>query len=667
MLNTQILLDIMKFSQHERYNIYQSGSRVYGTHTPESDYDFFMVIENEYFEELDNKYGGSKSNDHNSIEYMWNNFHIVNALQPSELGYRCLYYDVEPNLSINVNLYSVTTFRTKLNVNWPQAMMCLYLSPEHLWRHDISGLDSENVPLYHRRIVLTTIGEAGKHFKLAQKSWQSNTENNHYSSKKYIVHTFRDILLGWQLIQHGRIVDYQAANDIFHEVMNCGETDWSYYQNEYYNRYQKLKKEFGQMVDEKMLVNWKPDHEFKSSVLCFLSRNNNQIDSLRLVLSLLVQSHPRIDGLYHVTRTQESPVESKVVVECGNGMIIDILNKKIVCAAMPMAMLLGSHCAPKLNFKENVDVIPELRSELSFYITLYCFRGGWYVTSKDHLDASNMVCGETFWDVIQVNNIDEQDQDKCFTFVFHLNGFRSALNKFYLFSTFNKSDNKYIECQPYTEKYGWALFQPSVNLLKSSSSVYEDEVVKVANADQAITYSNTLNPTLYSCLLLRSKTAILYIPCTQYEALKTLLDRSHKDSNVFGELMFDVVRTLSDDHITNTQLFKDPALASLYEHISSDYNSMCLRIDQMYTDVYSDNQKDFTLNIENYLNKDTALFKQSSQHSAVIINMLTQMKNGKQNSPSRTSQSKGPLTSKDFMVLSNIKNSFKVFNQINFD
>jgi len=53
--------------------------------------------------------------------------------------------------------------------------------------------------------------------------------------KKFIVHSFRWLLIAEQLVKNPKLeyLDFNVANDLFYEVMACSSTDWEFYDETY--------------------------------------------------------------------------------------------------------------------------------------------------------------------------------------------------------------------------------------------------------------------------------------------------------------------------------------------------------------------------------------------------------------------------------------------------
>jgi hypothetical protein len=174
------LLNYIGFSPSQMMNVYQSGSRVYGTATPDSDYDFYVIITDEHFKTLDQLYKQRKTQNLTDIlpfDGQWTEFKYEDQIDSGE-GYKCLYVN-DAQLSININLYSKSTFITKLEGNWLQSLMIIYSPPKHIWRSDFKDkISADQVPIYYQRLIVSVVGEAGKHFDMAKRKSFTQVTNS---------------------------------------------------------------------------------------------------------------------------------------------------------------------------------------------------------------------------------------------------------------------------------------------------------------------------------------------------------------------------------------------------------------------------------------------------------------------------------------------------------
>ncbi|KAG2373621.1 hypothetical protein C9374_011910 [Naegleria lovaniensis] len=265
---------------------------------------------------------------------------------------------------VNVNLFKYCAFRKRLEQNWLQALMCVNMdTKKFVWRIDFPELSS-CYKIYFRRLVVSAITEAGGHFRLAKKYWNDKS-NNHYRSKKYIAHTFRDLMLARQLIHQLKIVDYTEANDIYYELLNRqfeNEDIWKTYENEYYPRYQHLKEEINAMTMQPKDVQFDLSKRKETSQLFqYLQQFKNVqelSEMLRLYFSLESTFFTSDNGVqYWYIRgiNDETPFYSDVSNECFNGIILsrlsDDMDFEMLC--LPLRRVIPSDNHYCYQFKSN--------------------------------------------------------------------------------------------------------------------------------------------------------------------------------------------------------------------------------------------------------------------------------------------------------------------------
>jgi hypothetical protein len=90
-------------------------------------------------------------------------------------------------------------------------------------------------------------GKASQSFVKAKKKFISPYEwadQERERGKKSLFHSFRILNFGLQIAQHGRIVNYAAANHIFEEIFSEPSNDWEVYQERWKPEFNMLNTEF---------------------------------------------------------------------------------------------------------------------------------------------------------------------------------------------------------------------------------------------------------------------------------------------------------------------------------------------------------------------------------------------------------------------------------------
>lgn len=164
--------------------VYPYGSRVYGTASEDSDYDYQIVINDKDFKKED-----------------W-----VNKLKTRNL---------------DLHVWSQSQWIEALNDQRVYAMECVYLPYSEIPRHNLN---------FHFQISKAKLRD--EFSRVASNSWVKakkklivEADYNERIAKKSIFHSFRILDFGRQIATKNRIVDYNSMNDIYDEIM-ATPADW---------------------------------------------------------------------------------------------------------------------------------------------------------------------------------------------------------------------------------------------------------------------------------------------------------------------------------------------------------------------------------------------------------------------------------------------------------
>lgn len=120
--------------------------------------------------------------------------------------------------AVNCALYSIESFQHMLAAQRLEAIECVCLAPQFVWL--------ERVVLRYRPdpMVLCKMGRwiARQRLQMGQKRFG----NEGYKARKCIFHAYRYLVFVEQLLAHGRIVDYAAANELLAQVQGDPGTTW---------------------------------------------------------------------------------------------------------------------------------------------------------------------------------------------------------------------------------------------------------------------------------------------------------------------------------------------------------------------------------------------------------------------------------------------------------
>lgn len=160
-------------------NIYPYGSRVYGNHVEDADYDYVIVFKSAF---LDN--GAFKNNAISSADR-----------------------------KIQGSVFSRSGFQDAINRYDMSALECIYLEDDKIlkkkWPFRAPIIDKHS-------FVKNVITNASNSQYRAVNRYK---DGDIRMSKKGIYHSLRVLMFGIQIMEHGKIVNYGEANDLLDDIM----------------------------------------------------------------------------------------------------------------------------------------------------------------------------------------------------------------------------------------------------------------------------------------------------------------------------------------------------------------------------------------------------------------------------------------------------------------
>jgi hypothetical protein len=171
------------------------GSRVYGTHTDKSDYDFIAVVPDD-------------------------------ATVKTGEEYRCD--------DVNVHIYGRTDWQDQLDAH---KVHCL-----EAWFHpDGQVRRAFKLSLEKSRLRHEFSAKASNSWVKAKK--KIDVERDYYTGWKSLFHALRILKFGIQIASAGKL-DFAAANDYWDEIKRHQWYEWQPYQDRYQPEYNRLATEF---------------------------------------------------------------------------------------------------------------------------------------------------------------------------------------------------------------------------------------------------------------------------------------------------------------------------------------------------------------------------------------------------------------------------------------
>lgn len=171
------------------------GSRVYGTHKEDSDYDYMAIV--------------PANRKNTGEEYVRN--------------------------KINIHIYNRYDFQQQLTQHKIHTLEA-YCMPGGL----ISGQFNFKLDITKLRHELSA--KASHSFVKAKKKIEK--EKDFYVGWKSLFHSLRILNFGLQMATQGKIRDYGAANQFWFDIRDAQEYNWDYFKQKYQPIYNELATEF---------------------------------------------------------------------------------------------------------------------------------------------------------------------------------------------------------------------------------------------------------------------------------------------------------------------------------------------------------------------------------------------------------------------------------------
>lgn len=190
-MNLHTIIAKTKLTEKQIVAAYMYGSRVYGTFTKHSDYDFIVVTSN-----MDNK-------------------------------------QFSDNL-ININFYTPEEHQQRLYDHEISAIECQFLEPQFVL------LERQNFKfrIDHSKLRHSLSAKSSNSWVKAKKKLTVEKDYDLSVGRKSLFHAIRIVEFGIQLAEKGKIYDYGCSNPLFEEIMNI--YNWDELFLTYKNRYNNL-------------------------------------------------------------------------------------------------------------------------------------------------------------------------------------------------------------------------------------------------------------------------------------------------------------------------------------------------------------------------------------------------------------------------------------------
>ena len=180
------------------------GSRVYGTHSENSDYDFLAVV---------NKKGlitGEEFTDNNT----------------------------------QIQIYQEEDFQKQLNMHKIHALEAYYLPEDIYDQYEKFSYAGLKIPRFNLDIIQLrhSLSEKASHsFVKAKKKIE--VEKDYYVGWKSLFHALRILTFGIRIAKENRII-YNEANYLWEEIKTAQQYNWQYFKEKYQPIMNELSTEF---------------------------------------------------------------------------------------------------------------------------------------------------------------------------------------------------------------------------------------------------------------------------------------------------------------------------------------------------------------------------------------------------------------------------------------
>ena len=170
-------------------NIYIYGSQVYGTAREGSDWDIILVGANLLaHEELKKKFG-------------------------DEL--------------LNIHIITPDKFSEGLKNHDIMNLECIF-APS--WAKLQEKISVEDFVVNPKKLIKNNLAQSFDSWRGAKRRIN---DGDIYRGLKGVFHSLKMLMFAIQILEHGKIVDYSAANYLYSEIHGCDEYDWDYFRDKY--------------------------------------------------------------------------------------------------------------------------------------------------------------------------------------------------------------------------------------------------------------------------------------------------------------------------------------------------------------------------------------------------------------------------------------------------
>jgi hypothetical protein len=279
-LSLDLVVKALQLEKNKIQAIYQFGSRVYQSHTKDSDYDIFIIYNDDSVDEIKESFEFNISGHLLNVKKFKESLDSHNAVVTP-----MLWIDEQFNIFENEELLNI---RKSFMID--------------LKKLERGFLREENVCL------------------LKSKRLYSSDKKK---SLKNLVHGIRYLMFALQIAKNGKIDDYTVANSYYHKIISLEFDSWQEYMNEFKEFYEKLHEELKEYVfEEKTKVYEKYNKPSTEKLLVIQFLKENELRNLKRLFSVNIQFLE--GGLIHLLSDSKfSNMSCPINQECRTPIILD--------------------------------------------------------------------------------------------------------------------------------------------------------------------------------------------------------------------------------------------------------------------------------------------------------------------------------------------------------
>jgi predicted nucleotidyltransferase len=220
-LTLEELLLTVKIEDTKVLNLILVGSRLHGTASASSDYDFIMIVQDD-------------------------------TILPEGKKVE------RDNLDVTIFTRSEYEESLRKGEEW-QTIETLWVPPSFRWKFTEDFLPFYNSDLSRLRVAVSSIASKGH----AYAKILVNKEGNFRLAKKNIAHEIRNLRLGIQIATHGSIIDYTETKEILAQIMQDPAQSWDEINERWGSIAMQYQKDFISRTPEKIKIPKKRQQKIK--------------------------------------------------------------------------------------------------------------------------------------------------------------------------------------------------------------------------------------------------------------------------------------------------------------------------------------------------------------------------------------------------------------------